>query len=132
MSFKRKDVLGIREMEADEIEHILDLAASLKEINLRPIKKVPTLRGKTVIHLFYEPSTRTRTSFDIAAKRLSADTYSIAASTSSLVKERPFGHPENLDAMKPDVFIVRHPASGTPHRLARHTPAITLFPPISM
>ncbi|MBP8645956.1 MAG: aspartate carbamoyltransferase catalytic subunit [Syntrophobacteraceae bacterium] len=124
MSFKRKDVLGIREMEADEIEHILDLAASLKEINLRPIKKVPTLRGKTVIHLFYEPSTRTRTSFDIAAKRLSADTYSIAASTSSLVKGETFLDTlKNLDAMKPDVFIVRHPASGTPHRLARHTPA---------
>ncbi len=124
MSLKRKDILGIRELEADEIEHVLNLAASLKEINLRPIKKVPTLRGKTIIHLFYEPSTRTRTSFDIAAKRLSADTYSIAASTSSLVKGETFLDTlKNLEAMKPDVFIIRHPASGTPHRLAEHTAA---------
>ncbi len=122
MSLKRKDILGIRELEADEIEHVLNLAASLKEINLRPIKKVPTLRGKTIIHLFYEPSTRT--SFDIAAKRLSADTYSIAASTSSLVKGETFLDTlKNLEAMKPDVFIIRHPASGTPHRLAEHTAA---------
>ena len=86
MPFKRKDLLGIRDLEVHEIEHILEVAFSLKEINTRAIKKVPTLRGKTVIHLFYEPSTRTRTSFDIAAKRLSADTYSVTASTSSIVK----------------------------------------------
>jgi len=105
MGFNRKDLLGIRDLEVHEIEHILDLALSLKEINTREIKKVPTLRGKTVIHLFYEPSTRTRTSFDIAAKRLSADTL------------------KNLEAMKPDVFVIRHSASGAPHVLAQRTPA---------
>ena len=124
MPFKRKDLLGIRDLEVHEIEHILDVAFSLKEINTRTIKKVPTLRGKTVIHLFYEPSTRTRTSFDIAAKRLSADTYSITASTSSLVKgETSLDTLKNLEAMKPDIFIIRHAASGSPHRLAQHTSA---------
>ena len=123
MPFKRKDLLGIRDLEVHEIEHILEMAVSLKEINTRPIKKVPTLRGKTVVHLFYEPSTRTRTSFDIAAKRLSADTFSITASTSSIVKGETFLDTlKNLEAMKPDVFIIRHPASGTPHRLAKRTP----------
>jgi len=124
MPYKRKDLLGLRELRVDEIEHILETAVSFKEINTRPIKKVPTLRGKTIIHLFYEPSTRTRTSFDIAAKRLSADTYSIAASTSSLVKGETFlDTVKNLEAMKPDVFIIRHSASGTPHRIAQRTPA---------
>jgi aspartate carbamoyltransferase catalytic subunit len=124
MPFNRKDLLGIRELEVNEIEHILELALSLKEINTRSIKKVPTLRGKTVIHLFYEPSTRTRTSFDIAAKRLSADTYSIAGSTSSMVKgETLLDTLKNLEAMQPDVFIVRHTASGTAQRLAQHTEA---------
>lgn len=127
MPFKRKDLLGIRELEVHEIEHILETAASLKEINTRPIKKVPTLRGKTVIHLFYEPSTRTRTSFDIAAKRLSADTFSITGSTSSIVKgETMLDTLKNLEAMKPDVFIIRHSASGTPHRLAPRTPAAVI------
>lgn len=124
MPFKRKDLLGIRDLEVHEIEHILEMAVSLKEINTRPIKKVPTLRGKTVVHLFYEPSTRTRTSFDIAAKRLSADTFAITASTSSIVKGETFLDTlKNLEAMKPDAFIIRHPASGTPHRLARRTEA---------
>lgn len=124
MPFKRKDLLGIRDLEAHEIEHILDLAFSLKEINTRPIKKVPTLRGKTVVHLFYEPSTRTRTSFDVAAKRLSADTYSITASTSSMVKgETTLDTLKNLEAMKPDIFVIRHSASGTPHRLAQRISA---------
>lgn len=124
MGFNRKDLLGIRDLEVSEIEHILELAQSLKEINMRAIKKVPTLRGKTVIHLFYEPSTRTRTSFDIAAKRLSADTYSIAGSTSSMVKgETLLDTLKNLEAMRPDVFVVRHSASGAPHMLARNTDA---------
>ncbi|GLI36233.1 aspartate carbamoyltransferase catalytic subunit [Desulforhabdus amnigena] len=124
MPFKRKDILGIRELEVHEIEHILEMAFSLKEINTRPIKKVPTLRGKTVIHLFYEPSTRTRTSFDIAAKRLSADTFSITASTSSMVKgETLLDTLKNLEAMKPDIFVIRHSASGAPHRLAHRTEA---------
>lgn len=124
MGFSRKDLLGIRDLEVGEIEHILELAKSLKEINTRSIKKAPPLRGKTVIHLFYEPSTRTRTSFDIAAKRLSADTYSIAGSTSSMVKgETLLDTLKNLEAMSPDVFVIRHSASGAPHMLARHTSA---------
>jgi len=124
MPFKRKDLLGLRELDVHEIEHILELAVTLKEINARPIKKVPTLRGKTVIHLFYEPSTRTRTSFDIAAKRLSADTYSITTAASSMVKgETLLDTVKNLEAMKPDVFVLRHTVSGTPHRIARHTAA---------
>ncbi len=124
MPFKRKDLLGLRELEVHEIEHILEQAVSLKEINTRPIKKVPTLRGKTVIHLFYEPSTRTRTSFDIAAKRLSADTYSITTSSSSVVKgETLLDTVKNLEAMKPDVFVIRHTISGSPHRIARYTGA---------
>jgi aspartate carbamoyltransferase catalytic subunit len=124
MPFKRKDLLGIRDLEEHEIEHILEVAFSLKEINTRSIKKVPTLRGKTVIHLFYEPSTRTRTSFDIAAKRLSADTYSVTASTSSIVKgETTLDTLKNLEAMKPDIFVIRHSASGTAQRLAERTTA---------
>lgn len=124
MPFKRKDLLGIRDLEEHEIEHILEVAFSLKEINTRSIKKVPTLRGKTVIHLFYEPSTRTRTSFDIAAKRLSADTYSVTASTSSIVKgETTLDTLKNLEAMKPDIFVIRHSASGTALRLAQRTTA---------
>ncbi len=121
---QRKDLLGMRDLRADEIKLILDTAESLKEINARPIKKVPTLRGKTVVHLFYEPSTRTRTSFDVAAKRLSADTFSIATSTSSMVKGETFlDTVKNLEAMSPDVFIIRHSASGTPHRIAKRTSA---------
>jgi len=124
MLFKRKDLLGIRELDVAEIEHILEQATSLKEINTRAIKKVPTLRGKTVIHLFYEPSTRTRTSFDIAAKRLSADTYSVTTTTSSMVKgETSLDTLKNLEAMKPDIFVIRHSASGAPHRLAARTSA---------
>jgi len=123
MPFRRKDLLGIRDLAVDEIEHILETAFSLKEINRRSIKKVPTLRGKTVVHLFYEPSTRTRTSFDIAAKRLSADTFSISGSTSSMVKGETFLDTlKNLESMNPDVFIIRHSASGAPHRLAARTP----------
>ncbi len=124
MPFKRKDLLGIRDLEVHEMEHILEVAFSLKEINTRPIKKVPTLRGKTVVHLFYEPSTRTRTSFDIAAKRLSADTFSITASSSSIVKgETALDTLKNLEAMNPDIFIIRHSASGTAQRLAQRTTA---------
>lgn len=124
MAFNRKDLLGIQDLEVSEIETILDLANSLKEINARAIKKVPTLRGRTVIHLFYEPSTRTRTSFDIAAKRLSADTYSVTGATSSVVKgETSLDTMKNLEAMRPDIFVIRHSASGAPHMLAARTPA---------
>ncbi|MGC8490109.1 MAG: aspartate carbamoyltransferase catalytic subunit [Syntrophobacteraceae bacterium] len=124
MHSNRKDLLGIRELEVSEIEYILELSRSFKEINERAIKKVPTLRGKTIVHLFYEPSTRTRTSFDVAAKRLSADTYSITASTSSIVKgETTLDTLKNLEAMKPDVFVIRHSASGVPWMLAGRTNA---------
>lgn len=98
----------------------MDTAASLKEISARPIKKVPTLRGRTVVTLFYEPSTRTRMSFEIAAKRLSADTVNLTVSASSAVKGETLADTaHNLEAMSPDVLIIRHQASGAPHYLAR-------------
>jgi len=119
MQFTKKDILSISSLSPAEIGLILDTAAGLKEISTRPIKKVPTLRGKTVIMFFYEPSTRTRTSFDIAAKRLSADTHSISVSTSSIVKGETFiDTARNLEAMKPDVIVIRHSASGAPHLMA--------------
>jgi len=120
MEFRRKDLLGIAELEAEEIRLILDTAASLKEISTRPIKKVPTLRGKTVVTLFYEPSTRTRMSFEIAAKRLSADTLNLTVAASSAVKGETLADTaHNLEAMQPDILIIRHPASGAPHFLAQ-------------
>ncbi|MEK7774050.1 MAG: aspartate carbamoyltransferase catalytic subunit [Deltaproteobacteria bacterium] len=119
MRLKRKDLLGIEELRADEIELILSTAESFKEVSEREIKKVPTLRGKTIINLFYEPSTRTRTSFEIAAKRMSADAVNISASTSSVVKgETLKDTAKNLEAMKPDCIVVRHSSSGTPRMLA--------------
>ena len=115
-----KDILGIQEMSVAEIGLILETAESFKEVSTREIKKVPTLRGKTVINLFFEASTRTRTSFEIAAKRLSADTINISASSSSVVKgETLIDTAKNLEAMKPDCIIIRHSASGAPHLLAR-------------
>lgn len=120
MRLAKKDILDMESLSVGEIQYILDTAETLKEISTRPIKKVPTLRGKTVIHFFYEPSTRTRTSFEIAAKRLSADTVSISASTSSIVKgETLVDTAKNLEAMNPDAIIVRHRAAGAPHILAR-------------
>ncbi|MGQ9858782.1 MAG: aspartate carbamoyltransferase catalytic subunit [Thermodesulfobacteriota bacterium] len=116
----RKDLLGIQDLSAEEIGLILDTADSFKEISTRDIKKVPTLRGKTVITLFYEPSTRTRTSFEIAAKRLSADTVNISVSTSSVVKgETLMDTALNLQAMEPDILILRHSAAGAPNMLAK-------------
>ena len=120
MEFRRKDLLGIAELAPEEIRLILDTAASLKEISARPIKKVPTLRGKTVVTVFYEPSTRTRMSFEIAAKRLSADTLNLTVAASSAVKgETLMDTAHNLEAMQPDLLVIRHPASGAPHYLAR-------------
>ncbi|MBN2179643.1 MAG: aspartate carbamoyltransferase catalytic subunit [Deltaproteobacteria bacterium] len=120
MKFERKDILGLKDYSRDEINFILDTAESLKEISTRKIKKVPTLRGKTVISLFYEPSTRTRTSFEIAAKRLSADAVNITASASSVVKgETLIDTARNLESMNPDIIIMRHSAAGAPHILAR-------------
>ena len=124
MQFRKKDLLGIKQLELEEIELVLETAETFKEISTRPIKKVPTLRGRTVVHLFYEPSTRTRTSFEIAAKRLSADTFNISASTSSIVKgETLIDTAKNLEAMNPDVIVLRHSAAGAPHLLASHVRA---------
>ena len=107
-------------LSVDEINMILDTADKMKEISQRPIKKVPTLRGKTVVLFFYEPSTRTRTSFDIAAKRLSADSLSLSASSSSMVKgETLIDTGRNLEAMNPDVIVIRHSCAGAPHLLAK-------------
>jgi aspartate carbamoyltransferase catalytic subunit len=119
-AFKHKDLLGIRELSAAEITHILDTADSFRDISRREIKKVPALRGRTVINLFFEPSTRTRTSFEIAAKRLSADAINISASTSSVTKgETLLDTARNLEAMSPDCIVVRHSSAGAPHQLAR-------------
>jgi len=119
MKLNRKDILGIQELSVEEIDLILDTADSFIEVSTREIKKVPTLRGKTVINLFYEASTRTRTSFEIAAKRLSADMINISASTSSVVKgETLIDTAKNLEAMNPDIIVIRHSAAGAPHMLA--------------
>src|SRR3989337_1963509 len=121
MRLKRKDLLGIEDRTRDELELILSTAASFKEVSEKEIKKVPTLRGKTVINLFYEPSTRTRTSFEIAAKRMSADAVNISVSTSSAVKgETLKDTAKNLEAMRPDCIVMRHSSSGTPRMLSRY------------
>jgi aspartate carbamoyltransferase catalytic subunit len=120
MGWTRKDLLTIQELEPAEIGVILDTAASLKEIAAREIKKVPALRGRTVVNLFYEPSTRTRTSFEIAGKWLSADVVNFAASGSSAAKgESLLDTARNIEAMRPDVVVVRHGASGAAALLAR-------------
>lgn len=117
-------ILGIALLSAEDIELILDTADALKEILDRPIKKVPPLRGKTMVHLFFEPSTRTRLSFELAAKRLSADTVGISASASSVVKgETLIDTARNIEAMRPDVVVLRHPHSGAPHLIAQHLQA---------
>lgn len=118
--FRRRDLLGIRNLSAAEIVGILDTAENFREINAREIKKVPTLRGKTVINLFFENSTRTRTSFELAAKRLSADAVNISVSSSSVTKgETLVDTALNLDAMQPDCIVVRHGSAGVPHQLAK-------------
>ena len=117
---RSKHLLSIADLTLKEILLILDTAEAMREIGTRPIKKVPTLRGKTVINLFFEPSTRTRTSFEIAEKRLSADALNIAASTSSLVKgETLVDMARTLEAMAPDMIVLRHSASGACHLLAQ-------------
>lgn len=119
-SLRSKDLLGISELSPDEITLILDTADAMKEIASRPIKKVPALRGKTVVNLFFEPSTRTRTSFEIAEKRLSADTLNIAIATSSVVKGETLADTAlNLEAMRPDMIVLRHSSSGACHLLSR-------------
>ncbi|MEA3466961.1 MAG: aspartate carbamoyltransferase catalytic subunit [Thermodesulfobacteriota bacterium] len=122
--FQHKHILGIEQLSVKDIFHILDTAISFKEISSRPIKKVPTLKGKTIINFFFEPSTRTRLSFEIAAKRMSADTFNIAASTSSAQKgETLIDTACNLEAMNPDIIIIRHGSSGAPGLLTRHVDA---------
>ena len=121
MAWKRKDLLSMQGLEAGEIRDVLDTAESMKEIATREIKKVPTLRGKTVVNLFYEASTRTRTSFEIAGKWLSADVINFSASGSSADKgESLLDTAKNIEAMSPDVVVVRHQASGAPALLARN------------
>src|SRR2546426_4783267 len=118
----RKHLLGIQDLDRQEILEILDTAETLQEISTRPIKKVPTLRGKTVINLFFEASTRTRTSFEIAGKRLSADVVNVTAATSSVSKgETLIDTARTLDAMAADCVVIRHGSSGAPHTIARLT-----------
>ena len=120
MSLKRKDLLGIQDMSVEEITLVLETAESFKEVSGRDIKKVPTLRGKTVVNLFFEPSTRTRTSFELAAKRLSADVINFAVSASSVSKgETLLDTARNIEAMQADFIVLRHPMAGAPNILAK-------------
>ncbi len=122
--FSHKHILGIEHLSAEHIDHILQTAESFKEISGRLIKKVPTLRGRTIVNLFFEPSTRTRLSFEIAAKRMSADTFNISASTSSATKgETLIDTARNISAMHPDIIIIRHSCSGAPEMLTRYVRA---------
>jgi aspartate carbamoyltransferase catalytic subunit len=117
--FNHKDLLGMGQLSVQDIELILDTAESMKEVSERDIKKVPTLRGKSIVNFFYEPSTRTRASFELAAKRLSADTISLSSSGSSITKgETLIDTAKNLQAMNPDLIVLRHSSSGAPHLLA--------------
>src|SRR4026209_29720 len=116
IALRSRHLLGITGLEADEITLILDTAVAMKEIGARAIKKVPTLRGRTVVNLFFEPSTRTRTSFEISEKRLSADTLSIATATSSVTKgESLLDTVRNLEAMSPDMIGMRHAYAPARH-----------------
>jgi aspartate carbamoyltransferase catalytic subunit len=116
---KTRGLLGIEELEREDIETILDTAMKMKEVGERDVKKVPTLRGRTIINLFFEPSTRTRTSFEIAGKRLSADVVNFSPSSSSLTKsESILDTAKTLDAMDPDAVVIRHKVSGVPKRIA--------------
>lgn len=121
MDWRRRHVLGLSDFSPEEIEFVIDTAKSMEEVLTRDIKKVPALRGKTVVNLFFETSTRTRTSFEIAGKRLSADVVNFSFSSSSASKgETLLDTAKNIDAMKPNILVMRHPASGAPHFLAKH------------
>ncbi len=125
--FSHRHILDIGHLSTDDIDHILNTAESLKEISNRSIKKVPTLRGNTIVNLFFEPSTRTRLSFEIAAKRMSGDTFNISASTSSATKgETLIDTVRNIQAMQPDIIIIRHSFSGAPYMLTRHVDAAVI------
>lgn len=120
MRFDKKDILDIQSLDQAEISLILDTAKGMKEISERPVKKVPTLRGKTIVLFFQEPSTRTKLSFELAAKRLSADTVSIGKSSSSMVKgETLIDTARNLEAMKPDIIVMRHSSSGGAYNVSK-------------
>jgi len=124
MNWKRKDLIGLEILSREEIEIILKTAKSFKEVSARSVKKVPALRGKTVVNLFFEPSTRTRTSFELAAKRLSADVLSFDVSTSSVTKgETIVDTAKNIEAMKVDCFIVRHSVAGAPELISKNVDA---------
>jgi aspartate carbamoyltransferase catalytic subunit len=119
-ALRKKDLLGIADLSPEEIVLVLDTAEAMKEVGQREIKKVPTLRGRTVVNLFFEPSTRTRTSFEIAEKRLSADTLNVAIGTSSVVKgETLVDTAMNIEAMAPSMIVLRHSSSGACHMLSR-------------
>jgi aspartate carbamoyltransferase catalytic subunit len=119
-ALRSRHLLGIDGMTPEEIALVLDTAVAMKEIGSRSVKKVPALRGKTVVNLFFEPSTRTRTSFEIAEKRLSADTLNVAIATSSVVKGETLADTAlNLEAMQPDMIVLRHSSSGACHLLSR-------------
>lgn len=123
----KRDLLGTQGMTAEEILEILDSAESFREIAERTVKKVPTLRGKTVINLFFESSTRTRTSFEVAGKRLSADVINVSGSDSSISKgETLVDTAQTLDAMSPDCIVIRHSSSGVPQQIARHSKAAVI------
>jgi aspartate carbamoyltransferase catalytic subunit len=123
----RKDLLDVESLSVEEIHEILDTAAPFKEIFTRSVKRVPSLRGKTVVNIFFEPSTRTRTSFELAAKRLSADVVNISTDRSSLVKgESLVDTFDTLLAMKADLFVMRHSSAGAPHFIAERIPVPVL------
>ena len=127
VGWQRKDLLAIADLSTDEIELILDTTDSFREIAHRPIKKVPTLRGRTVLNLFFEPSTRTRSSFEIAEKRLSADSINFSSSSSALVKgESLVDTARNLQAMAPDMLVIRHGDPGVPRMLAERIDAAVI------
>lgn len=124
MGLRGKDLLGLQDMTVDEINLILHTAKSMREIVDRPIKKLPTLRGNSIINLFYEPSTRTRTSFELAGKYLGADTVNIATSSSSVLKgESLLDTGKTIEAMGVNVVVIRHPHAGAPKMLAEHLKA---------
>src|SRR5688572_5358831 len=119
-TLRSRHLLGIEELEPAEIELVLDTALAMKEVGSRPIKKVPTLRGRTVVNLFFEPSTRTRMSFELAEKRLSADTLGMTTAGSSVVKGETLADTaRTIEAMATDMIVMRHASSGAPHHLAR-------------
>ena len=126
-SFLHRHILGMEQFSREDITHILATAESFKEISTRSIKKVPVLRGRTIVNLFFEPSTRTRLSFEVAAKRMSADTFNISASTSSTTKgETLIDTARNISAMHPDVIVLRHSSSGASQVLSQHVQAAVI------